>query len=166
MTPKTRLGQSATPDLIRRKNLRAPGDSFFEGFTLYWLSVASSNAERQLTKSLQATVKISLAEWRVMLLVGKMPGLSTDTIAGKTTMDKSKVSRAIARLAALGYVERSVPNADRRLNSLTITKSGKQIFERCLEVAETMQANFMKPLTPAEHDILFALLARLSTKTV
>lgn len=93
MTPKTRPGQSATPDLIRRKNLHASGDTFFEGFTLYWLSVASSNAERQLTKSLQATMKISLPEWRVMLLVGKMPGLSTDTIAGKTTMDKSKVSR-------------------------------------------------------------------------
>jgi DNA-binding MarR family transcriptional regulator len=165
MTSKARSRQPATPAPARRKNLRATGDSFFEGFTLYWLSVASNTAERGLTQLLQATVELSLPEWRVMLLVGKMPGLSTDAIADKTTMDKSKVSRAIARLGALGYVERTVPKTDRRLNSLAITKSGKRVFERCLEIAETAQADFVSPLSSAEHDTLFALLARLSTQS-
>jgi DNA-binding MarR family transcriptional regulator len=162
MTRKAPLSPVRNTRLRRGSIARAEGSSFLDGFTLYWLSVVSSQSDRQLTAMLHDALQISLAEWRVMLMVGKMPGLSTDAIAGKTTMDKAKVSRAIARQTALGYVMRSTLKSDRRLNSVTITNSGKRVFKQCLDVAENAQADFLRSLSATEHGALFELLTRLN----
>jgi DNA-binding MarR family transcriptional regulator len=67
---------------------------------------------------LESELNLSLAEWRVILIVGEVPHLSTDALAARTTMDKARVSRAIARLVALGHLNREVQDSGRRLIAL------------------------------------------------
>ena len=146
---------------VRRRALERAGSSFLDGFLLYHLSVVSNLSSRVLSDHLDREVGLSIPEWRVILIIGKIPGLSTDQVAARTTMDKTKVSRAIARLAALGYIDRQISDSDLRQNRLEITPSGTSVFERCLVVANNVQSEVLRSLTAAEEKTFLNLLLKI-----
>lgn len=155
-----------TPKRPKAKPSRAmsrEGKSFLDGFLLYHVSVVSHLTGRVLSRHLDREVGLSIPEWRVILIIGKIPDLSTDQVAARTTMDKTKVSRAIARLAALGYITREVSATDRRQNRLEITPKGVPVFERCLAVAENVQAEVLRSLTASETKALFSILTKIES---
>lgn len=135
---------------------------FLDHFLLYQLSVAAGNSGGLLTKALDAELKLSLAEWRVVLMVGEIPNLSNDAVAARTTMDKARVSRAIARLVALGILNRDVDDTDRRLIALSLTSRGREIFQASMDIGEQVEARFLAPLSQSERAILGELLLKLS----
>jgi DNA-binding MarR family transcriptional regulator len=155
---------SKSPKAARARQISHKRPTFLDAFTLYRLSVASSVADQLLTDLLKVELRLSLAEWRVMLIVGKVPGLSTDGLAGLTTMDKPRVSRAIARLSALGLLNRETPGQDRRLIALSVTAKGAKVSRKCAEIAQAAQIQFLGRLTAKERSDLFSLLAKLSQK--
>jgi DNA-binding MarR family transcriptional regulator len=147
----------------RQRALERVGKSFLDGFLLYHLSVVSNLSSRVLSDHLDREVGLSIPEWRVILIIGKIPGLSTDQVAARTTMDKTKVSRAIARLGALGYIDRQISASDRRQNRLEITPAGIPIFERCLVVASNVQTEVLRSLTAAEEKAFLAILLKIES---
>lgn len=147
----------------RSRAMSREGKSFLDGFLLYHVSVVSHLTGRVLSRHLDREVGLSIPEWRVILIIGKIPDLSTDQVAARTTMDKTKVSRAIARLAALGYITREVSATDRRQNRLEITPKGVPVFERCLAVAEDVQAEVLRSLTASETKALFLILTKIES---
>jgi DNA-binding MarR family transcriptional regulator len=147
----------------RQRALERVGKSFLDGFLLYHLSVVSNMSSRVLSDHLDREVGLSIPEWRVILIIGKIPGLSTDQVAARTTMDKTKVSRAIARLGALGYIDRQISASDRRQNRLEITPVGIPVFERCLVVASNVQTEVLRSLTAAEEKAFLAFLLKIES---
>jgi DNA-binding MarR family transcriptional regulator len=147
----------------KQRALKRVGKSFLDGFLLYHLSVVSNLSSRVLSDHLDREVGLTIPEWRVILIIGKIPGLSTDQVAARTTMDKTKVSRAIARLAALGYIDRQISASDRRQNRLEITPAGIPIFERCLTVANDVQGEVLRSLTAAEEKAFLAILLKIES---
>jgi DNA-binding MarR family transcriptional regulator len=143
-------------------NVKARG-RFLDNFLLYQLSVAAGNSGGLLTKALDIELSLSLAEWRVILIVGEIPNLSNDAVAARTTMDKARVSRAIARLVSMGVLNREVDDSDRRLIALSLTKRGSAIFQSSMDIGEHVEARFLAPLSKSERAILFELLIKLST---
>jgi len=142
-------------------NVKARG-RFLDHFLLYQLSVAAGKSGGLLTKALDAELKLSLAEWRVVLLVGEIPNLSNDAVAARTTMDKARVSRAIARLVAMDILNRDVDDSDRRLISLSLTQRGRMIFQSSMDIGEQVEAQFLAPLSKSERALLFEMLLKLS----
>ena len=135
---------------------------FLDDFLLYQLSIASGACDRLLTKMLETELDLSLGEWRVILMVGEVAGLSTDALAARTTMDKARVSRAITRLVALGYLKREIQNEDRRLISLFFTDKGRSVFKKSLEIGKQAEKQFLDPLSKFELAQLFSHLAKLA----
>jgi DNA-binding MarR family transcriptional regulator len=146
----------------QRASARA-GKSFLDGFLLYHLSVVSNLSSHILSGHLDREVGLSIPEWRVILIIGKIPGLSTDQVAARTTMDKAKVSRAIVRLGARGYIDRQISASDRRQNRLEITPAGIPIFERCLVIANNVQTEVLRSLTAAEEKAFLAILLKIES---
>jgi DNA-binding MarR family transcriptional regulator len=135
---------------------------FLDNFLLYQLSVAAGHSGGLLTKALDAELNLTLAEWRVILIVGEIPNLSNDAVAARTTMDKARVSRAIARLVALGILNREVKGSDRRLIALSLTNQGRAMFQSSMDIGEDVEARFLAPLSKSERALLFQLLIKLS----
>lgn len=136
---------------------------FLDTFLLYQLSIASAYSDRLLTRLLDTELKLSLAEWRVILMVGEVPNLSTDALAARTTMEKARVSRAIARLVALGLLDRKVQDSDRRLIALSLTTQGRAVFKSSLTIGKSAENQILNPISKQERAQLFHILTKLST---
>ena len=62
-------------------------------------------------------------------------------IEARVGMEKSKVSRAAARLEDQGFIEKRVNETDRRLVQLTLTQKGRSLMAELLPLAAAFQAD-------------------------
>jgi DNA-binding MarR family transcriptional regulator len=76
-------------------------------------------------------------------------------------MDKSKVSRAAARLAGHGFIENRVNEGDRRLVELSLTAKGRDLFNSIAPLARAYEGEFVAALTAAEERQFRAMVMRL-----
>ena len=76
-------------------------------------------------------------------------------------MDKSKVSRAAARLELSGFVEKNINEADRRLVELRLTAKGRAMFKAIEPLALAYERQALSALTPEEARLFRTLLGKL-----
>jgi DNA-binding MarR family transcriptional regulator len=80
-------------------------------------------------------------------------------------MDKAKVSRAVASLLKRGLIERETHATDQRLIQLTLSRSGRKVYEAIIPRARAIEAAVTKGLSKADvaalHRILDQVGARL-----
>ncbi|MGI9395503.1 MAG: MarR family winged helix-turn-helix transcriptional regulator, partial [Boseongicola sp.] len=95
-----------------------------EDFLPYQLSVLAENTSRAFEKEYRARFGIGVAEWRVVAHLSQSASVSVRDIQKRVAMEKSRVSRAAARLEKSGYVARQPDLKDRRLIALALTEKG------------------------------------------
>ena len=141
-------------------------DFALEEFLPYRLSVVSNRASRLFARRYSEAFGISIAEWRVLAVVGRFGGLSASAVVERTAMDKVKVSRAVRGLLARGLLRRQGDAADRRVQRLAMTPAGEGIHGRILPLARGLEAELLAGMAAAEqaalHRLLDALDARLA----
>ena len=115
-------------------------------FLPYRLSVAASRVSRRFARRYEAEGGISIPEWRVLAHLGEAGVVSVRDIHARVDMDKSKVSRAAARLEEAGFVRKVGHAGDRRLVELSLTPSGEELMERLGGIAEAFQAELLAVL--------------------
>lgn len=133
-------------------------------FLPYQLSVAASRVSRAFAERYRAEFGLSIPEWRVLAHLAQSGAVSVREIHARVDLDKSRVSRAAARLEANGHVEKASDPADGRLVRLTLTGSGRDLVTRILPVAREYQAELEARLGPEAAGLRRAL-ARLMEAT-
>lgn len=108
-------------------------------FLPYRLTVLANRLSREFSTRYRARFGISIPEWRVVAHLSQAGAVSVREIHERVDMDKSKVSRAAARLEAAGYVEKRVNAADRRLVELRLTPAGRAMMAELAQVAHDFQ---------------------------
>jgi DNA-binding MarR family transcriptional regulator len=76
-------------------------------------------------------------------------------------MHKSTVSRAVSVLVERGLVRRESNPQDGREDLLALTQEGRAVYEALAPEALAFERELLAPLSAAERDTLFALIARL-----
>ena len=66
-----------------------------EAFVPYRLSVLSNRVSGAIARQYTERFGLTMAEWRVMAVLGGSPGLSARELSSRTGMDKVQVSRAV-----------------------------------------------------------------------
>ena len=74
--------------------------------------------------------RISLNEWRVMIVLASHPASAAQEVAFHTGLDKMSVSRAIAGLARMDRIVRRDDPADKRRVLLALSARGKRVYEK------------------------------------
>lgn len=115
-------------------------------FLPYRLNAASARISRTFADRYRDEFGISIPEWRVLAHLHQAGDVSVRDIEARAEMEKSKVSRAASRLEASGYITKSVNTSDRRLLSLQLTDSGRELMSRLLPVAMQFQAEIVSQL--------------------
>ena len=84
-------------------------------FVPYRLSVLTNRISNAIARHYSEQFGLSIAEWRVMAVLGQSPGLSASEVALRTEMDKVQVSRAVTSLVRRRRVQKTMDGADGRV---------------------------------------------------
>jgi DNA-binding MarR family transcriptional regulator len=136
-----------------------------ESFVPFRLSVLSNRVSAAIARQYTERFGLSMAEWRVMAVLGTTTGLSARDIAGRTGMDKVQVSRAVANLVRRKRVARRADACDRRRQRLALTPKGEAIYAEIVPLARAQEERFLAALEPADRATLLRLLAALSVRS-
>jgi DNA-binding MarR family transcriptional regulator len=128
-------------------------------FLPYRMTVAAERLSAGLARRYRAQYGIGVPEWRVLVHLAHSGEVSVRDIEQRASLEKSKVSRAAARLEAAGYIAKAQNAGDRRLVSLSLTDRGRSLMAELLPLAIAYQEKLEALL--AEH--LPALEAALDT---
>lgn len=117
-------------------------------FLPYQLAVVSSRVSRDFADLYRAEFGLSIPEWRVLAHLAQSGAVSVREIHARVDMDKSKVSRAAARLEASGLIEKREHATDRRLLDMSLTAAGRDLVGRILPIALAYQEEVLARLGP------------------
>ncbi len=103
-------------------------------FIPFRLNRLAAEVSRDLGNVYSEQFGIDIAEWRVLATLGMGEPRRAQFIVRCTRTHKSKISRAVTRLALAGLVE-GVPNSDdRRETRLRRTEKGRALYENLAPV--------------------------------
>ena len=131
-------------------------------FLPYRLSVLSNAVSAAIARDYATRFDLGITEWRVMAVLGLVPGLSAGEVAERTAMDKVAVSRAVARLIEAGRVERSVSGEDRRRSVLRLSEAGYAVYDQVVPIALGHEQQLLAQLSDGERAALDRILAKLA----
>jgi DNA-binding MarR family transcriptional regulator len=150
MTAKGTLGQPQTlPDLL-----------------LYRLSSLFRTGGAPMVRLCEGRYNITRREWRTLGAVVEQPGLSPSELAERVFLDRARASRSIGPLVDKGLVVRLTRPGDGRHATLMPTEKGIALYRQLLPEVIHHNKALLAALTPAETEMLDAMLGRLMTQAL
>jgi len=135
-----------------------------EAFLPYRLSILSNTVSNAIARDYHERFGLTVAEWRVMAVLGRFGPDAATGLGARTAMDKVTVSRAMTRLIDRGLITRSSDSGDRRRVIARLTRKGKSIHDKIVPVALAHEQNLLTALDRNEAAILDRLLAKLQDR--
>lgn len=139
-----------TPDIIT-----------LEDFLPYRLSVLSNKVSTIIAATYQGKFGISVTEWRIMAVLGEYPGASADFVSVKTQIEKSIISRAIAKLLQRKLIEREFDAEDRRRSMLNLSATGQDVYREIVPVSFAYEEKLLACFSEDEQQQFSDLIGRL-----
>lgn len=132
-----------------------------DDFLPYRLAVLASRVSTAFSKRYGRRFGLSIPEWRVIAHLSQADAVSVREIHERVDMDKSKVSRAAARLETAGIVSKQASATDKRLVSLSLTDKGRQIMAEIGPMARAYEAEIRAKLSRDDRAALDRILGVL-----
>ena len=132
-----------------------------DAFLPYRAARLATALSRALAARYEQRYDISVSEWRVLVHLTQQTEISVRDIFTRVDMDRARVTRAVQRLAARGYVSKLVNQDDRRLVKLALTTSGMALASELSALAASFEAEIMAALPDGSRDQLMAQFNRI-----
>ena len=132
-----------------------------EEFLPYRFSVLTNRISRHLARAYEERFGITIPEWRVIANLARFSPMTAGEVAERSSMDKVKVSRAIARLVAAGLVVKEPDNEDRRRGMLVLSPEGERVFTEIVPMALGWEKRLLDGLSAEERETLTGVLNKL-----
>jgi DNA-binding MarR family transcriptional regulator len=132
-----------------------------ERFLPYRLNVLAASVSNALAQVYADRFGLTIPGWRVIATLGQFGVRTGRDVAAHAVMHKSTVSRAVSVLVERGLVRRESNPQDGREDLLALTQEGRAVYEALAPEALAFERELLAPLSAAERDTLFALIARL-----
>jgi DNA-binding MarR family transcriptional regulator len=108
--------------------------------------------------------QLAIPEWRVIANLAEHGTLNARQIVEFTTMEKSKVSRAVSNLCARGLVSQQRAEGDNRAKDLALTAPGKALYSGIVPRVLAWERELLDELSPGEYRDLMYILEKLGTR--
>ena len=99
-----------------------------QNFLPYQLSVLSNKVSAGIAKFYREQYGISVAQWRVLVLLSDISKQTAKELIQKSQMDKVRVSRTMKSLLTKNFINESICKDDARARRYTLTKHGNQLI--------------------------------------
>lgn len=143
--------------------VRSPADDFeLEHFLPYRLSQLSNTVSQGIAQFYQQQHELTVPEWRVMVVLGRYPGLTASQICERTVMDKVTVSRAVKLLLDKKYLQRITDESDRRRRPLRVSPDrGKKVLDEVIPFALGYQHALLRSLSVEDLSAFESMMEKL-----
>jgi DNA-binding MarR family transcriptional regulator len=138
-----------------------PGDFQLHDFLPYRLSVAANRVSRMFSRRFAEAFGLSIPEWRVLAILGRVGSASPSAVGEMAAMDKVKVSRAAASLVARGMVRQTQDPDDGRARILRMTRKGTSAYQGAVPLAREMETEIAAGVSRADWAAMHKALNRL-----
>ena len=135
-----------------------------ESFLPYRLSLLSNAVSGAIAAVYGDKFAISMPEWRIMMILAEYPDVSADEVCRRTRIEKSVVSRAVARLLKRHLINRDVDEKDRRRSILRLSETGLSVYDEVMPIARDYEAKLLADLTAEEMETINAMIDKLLEK--
>jgi len=130
-------------------------------FLPYRISILSALIGRAIGESYRTNPGLSAPEWKVMSVLAYYGAMPSGDIGRYVTLDRTAISRALARLAELGFVNRMPNRRDQRMFLVDLTAAGIKVYDRIAPEALRIEAAILKSLTADELTELYRLFDKI-----
>lgn len=100
-------------------------------------------------------------EWRVLAALVDAGAVKTAQVLERTTLDKMRVSRALASMEKAGLVGRSPDPEDGRGQLVRLLAPGRALYRKIVPMVQAREAYLLEALDPSERDILEKVLDKV-----
>ena len=135
-----------------------------EAFLPYRLSLLSNAISGAIAAVYGDKFAISMPEWRIMMILAEYPDISADEVCRRTKIEKSVVSRAVARLLKRHLISRDVDERDRRRSILRLSETGLSVYDEVMPIARDYEAKLLSDLSAEELEAFNDMIDRLMEK--
>ncbi|CAN1488847.1 MarR Transcriptional regulators [Rhabdaerophilaceae bacterium] len=105
--------------------------------------------------------QLSRVEFMLIYNLAIYDEFTASEIAASTGFPKNTLSRAVNRLVKLGLICRTHDAYDRRMHLLTLTTSGRAIYDEALPRFVAVEQEMLAPLSLVEKEMLSTLMAKV-----
>jgi DNA-binding MarR family transcriptional regulator len=137
-----------------------------EEFLPYRLNVVASLVSQALSRIYADRYGIGVPEWRVLVTLGQYGMMTGKAIGAHSHMHKTKVSRAVALLEKRKLVTRRANRADLREAFLTLTPSGRAMYDDLAPVALEFARRLADAMDPDDRVAFERSIDRLTARSV
>lgn len=144
----------------------ASGQSFSDlsSFVTFRIARVQNSLNAQAISTLAAHSDLKLTEWRLLASVESLGSTNAAEIVRRTQIDKGQVSRGIKSLRAKGMLSVTGSETDHRQQTLSLSATGLEEFEKVVAVMRQRQEVLTQDITQEELEVLFSVLDRLETR--
>jgi DNA-binding MarR family transcriptional regulator len=118
-----------------------------ENFLPYRLMRLSETVSREFAKAYHDRYGLTRPEWRVFATLGQYGTMTATAIGAHSAMHKTKVSRAVAALEKRKWLARETDSTDRRVELLTLTRTGRAAYREMVPVAREFERRLSKAMS-------------------
>ena len=96
-----------------------------------------------------------------MCILAEYPGISADEVCRRTRIEKSVLSRAVARLLNRHLLSRAFDKSDKRRSCLYLSETGLTVYDEVMPIARAYEKKLIARLSKEDRRQLSALLEKL-----
>jgi len=138
-------------------------DAFdLQDFLPFLLNQAAEESSLAFQRVYKGRYGMLRTEWRVLFHLGNHGQMTARDISQRAMIHKTKISRAVQRLAQRRYLTRTRDDNDRRSEHLALTAAGNAVYQDLRQVAEDYDARLAAQFTRGEGALLRMMLRRLA----
>ena len=109
-------------------------------FFPYRMAVIAELVSQSLAQVYRERFGLTRDEWRVLAALAEMGTVKTARVLESSTLEKMQVSRAVARMAGAGLLERLPDPEDGRGWLLRLKPAGRALYQKIVPVVEAREA--------------------------
>jgi DNA-binding MarR family transcriptional regulator len=136
-----------------------------EQFLPYQLNVVASLVSLALSRVYARRYGIGVPEWRVLVTLGQFGIMTAKAVGAHTYMHKTKVSRAVALMAKRRLLVRRANRDDMREAFLSLTASGRAMYEEVAPHALDFARRLTEILTESDREAFDRALQQLTARS-
>ncbi|SDJ97435.1 MarR family winged helix-turn-helix transcriptional regulator [Aliiruegeria lutimaris] len=130
-------------------------------FLPYRLAVLSERVSKRVALAYSESHGLTVPEWRVLVHLSRCRQVSVREIHNCVNLEKPRVSRAVARLEAVGLVDKTESQRDHRLVDISLTEAGWKLLDAIVPEALAVEQQLLSGLSEGDRERLLELMERL-----
>lgn len=114
----------------------------------------------------EAGLKITVEQWRALIPLYKVDGLTQGRLCRILSQEKTGVSRLVAALERRGLLTRKSDKHDRRVKLLFITGAGRELLDRSVDLVMACRDDMVRDVDPEDMAVCKRVLWQIILPTL